>query len=211
MSLLALFLISVVGILRQLGGFGLILLGFLDNSVLPLPGSMDALTIILAAAHPGWWWYYGLMAVIGSLVGAWPTYRLGRKGGEAALEKKFPKKKVERVYQVFEKYGALAIVLPALLPPPFPLTPFLAAAGALDFSWPRFFGSLALGRGVRYFLLAWLGSKYSKQIFGFFAHYYQTILFAAIGLAVAGALVALFFYLRHRQKKQAQSTRSKAA
>ena len=36
---------------RRLGGPGLVLLGFADNSVVPLPGSMDVLTIWLAARH----------------------------------------------------------------------------------------------------------------------------------------------------------------
>ena len=36
-------------VLRQLGGPGLIVLGLVDNSVVPLPGSMDAFTIVLSA------------------------------------------------------------------------------------------------------------------------------------------------------------------
>ena len=79
--------------LRRLGGPGLIVLGLVDNSAIPLPGSMDALTIVLAAAHKEPWWYYAIMATIGSLIGGYLTYRLGAKGGKETLEKKVSKKR----------------------------------------------------------------------------------------------------------------------
>ena len=47
---------TVWNLVRALGGPGLILLGLADNSAIPLPGSMDALTIVLAASHSEWWW-----------------------------------------------------------------------------------------------------------------------------------------------------------
>jgi membrane protein YqaA with SNARE-associated domain len=186
--------------LVQLGGPGLILLAFLDNSVVPLPGSMDILTIALAAHHPAWWWYYAIMATIGGMVGAYPTYRLGRKGGKEALEKKVSPERVKKVYAAFDKHGPWAVVLPALVPPPFPLSPFLLAAGALKLPLRKFFASLAAGRGVRYFLVAWLGAHYSRQLMGFFARYYQPILWLGIGLAVLSSLAALGMWLWHRNR-----------
>ena len=59
---------TVWGWLERLGGIGLILLGFVDNSPLPVPGGMDALTVILAAHQKKWWWYYAIMATIGGVV-----------------------------------------------------------------------------------------------------------------------------------------------
>ena len=73
--------------LERLGGIGLILLALADNSVVPLPGSMDALTVVLAAHEKDWWPYYAAMAVIGAVFGGYLTYVLGRKGGKQALEK----------------------------------------------------------------------------------------------------------------------------
>lgn len=186
--------------LVQLGGPGLILLAFLDNSVVPLPGSMDILTIVLAAHHPGWWWYYAIMATVGGMLGAYPTYRLGRKGGKEALEKKVSADKVKRIYAAFEKHGPWAIVVPALIPPPFPLSPFLLAAGALKLPLRKFFASLAISRGVRYFLVAWLGAHYSRQLLAFLARYYQPVLWVGIGLAALSALGALGLWLWHKRK-----------
>ena len=72
--------------LIQLGGIGLIPLGLLDNSPVPLPGSMDIATIFLAARDTHLWLYYALMATAGSVAGGFVTYRLARKGGKEALE-----------------------------------------------------------------------------------------------------------------------------
>jgi membrane protein YqaA with SNARE-associated domain len=87
--------ISVWTRLRHLGGVGLLLLGLADNSVVPLPGSMDVLTIYLAARHRQLWWYYAAMATIGAVIGGYITYGLARKGGKEAFERRLSKVKAE--------------------------------------------------------------------------------------------------------------------
>ena len=79
--------------LRRLGGPGLVLLGIADNSVIPLTGSMDVLTIWLAARHREPWPYYALMATVGAVIGGYITYILARKGGKAAMERKLSKRR----------------------------------------------------------------------------------------------------------------------
>src|SRR5258708_543897 len=117
--------ISVWTRLRRLGGVGLVLLGLADSSVVPLPGSMDVLTIYLAARHRDLWWYYAFMATVGAVIGGYITYGLARKGGKEAFERKLSKKRAEKVFERFERWGFGAVALPALLPPPFPIVPFL--------------------------------------------------------------------------------------
>src|SRR5207245_1668332 len=116
-----------------LGGVGLILLGLADNSVVPMPGSMDALTIVLSAHQKSWWPYYAVMATLGGIVGAYVTYGLGFKSGEQALEKKLPKKKAERIYKLFKRYGLWSLFVPTLLPPQVPYSSFLIVAGATKY------------------------------------------------------------------------------
>jgi membrane protein YqaA with SNARE-associated domain len=201
--------------LQRLGGPGLILLGLADNSVVPLPGSMDVLTIVLAASHREWWFYYSFMATVGAVIGGYVTYRIGSKGGKEMLEQKFPKNKVEKVYQKFEKRGFWSVTVPALLPPPVPIVPFLLAAGAMQYSRRKFIASLALGRGIRFTIVGFVAAHYGSAIFRFFSQYYKPALYTLIGLAVAGGIAGLFFYLRHRQssrKNQAVGqAKSKAA
>ncbi len=183
----------------RLGGPGLILIGIADNSVVPLTGSMDVFTIWLAASHRDTWWLYAIFAILGALIGGYITFELARKGGKEALEHKFPKKKIEKVYDRFERWGFGAIAVPALLPPPFPMVPFLVAAGALQYPPRKFIGALALGRGVRFFIVAGLGAIYGKSIVAFFRHYYKPALAVLIGLAVIGAILS---YVEYRRVKK---------
>src|SRR6202140_5269042 len=159
--------------LRRLGGWGLVLLGVADNSVIPLTGSMDVLTIWLAARHREPWPYYALMATLGAVVGGYITYALARKGGKETMERKLSKKRAQKVSTTFGRWGFGAVAIPALLPPPFPFVPFLVAAGAMQYSRAKFLGALTLGRGIRYSIAAFLGARYGRHILRFFSHYYK--------------------------------------
>src|SRR5271169_6761746 len=103
---------SVWNWLRHLGGVGLILLGLADNSVVPLPGSMDVLTILLAARHSNLWLYYAFMATVGAVIGGYITYGLARKSGKEAFERKLSKKKAAKVFERFERWGFFAVAVP---------------------------------------------------------------------------------------------------
>jgi membrane protein YqaA with SNARE-associated domain len=208
---LVLLLTSLWSDLKAWGGLGLVALGLLDNSFVPLPGSMDALTVILAAAKKPWWPYYALMATAGSIAGGYLTYRLGRKGGEEALEKKIPKNKIEKIHRTFERGGFGAVFVPALLPPPVPIVPFLLAAGAMNYSPRKFLSALAAGRAIRYFLLAFLASIYGRAILGFFARYYRPILWIVVALAVLAGLAALGYWIHYRRKSRTQERQAKDA
>lgn len=187
-------------VVRRFGGPGLIALGLLDNSVIPLPGSMDASTILLAAAHHEPWWYYAIMATIGGVLGGYVTYRLGLKGGKEALERKLSKKRADQVCGIFHRYGFWSVAVSAVCPPPTPIVPMLIAAGALQYPRRKFLVALALGRGVRYTLLAYLGFHYGRHILRWLGRYYQPLLYVLIALVVAGGLVALYYWLRFRRR-----------
>jgi membrane protein YqaA with SNARE-associated domain len=184
----------------RLGGPGLVLLGILDNSIVPLTGSMDVLTIWLAASHRDWWAYYALMATIGGVLGGYITYEIARKGGKEAIERKLDKKKAEKVLKSFRRWSFWSVVVGAILPPPFPLVPVLVAAGGSQYSKRKFVGALSLGRGVRYTIAAFFGRLYGKQIVGFFSHYYRPAVLVLVVIAVIGGLITLRQYLRSRKK-----------
>jgi membrane protein YqaA with SNARE-associated domain len=186
--------------LRRLGGPGLVLLGIADNSVIPLTGSMDVLTIWLAARHREPWPYYALMATLGAVIGGYITYALARKGGSEAMQRKLSKKRATKVAKAFERWGFFAVAIPAMMPPPFPFVPFLFAAGALQYPHKKFLAALTVGRGVRYSIAAYLGFHYGRHILRFFNHYYKPALTILIGMAVVGAVMSLIQYLRYRKK-----------
>jgi membrane protein YqaA with SNARE-associated domain len=186
--------------LRRMGGPGLVLLGIADNSVIPLTGSMDVLTIWLAARHHEPWPYYALMATLGAVIGGYITYALARKGGEEAMERKLSKKRAAQFSKAFARWGFAAVAVPALMPPPFPFLPFLLAAGAMQYSPKKFLTALVLGRGVRYSVVAWLGFHFGRHILRFFSQYYKPAMAVLVGLAVIGAVLTLIQYLRYKKK-----------
>lgn len=188
----------------HLGGLGFIPLGLLDSSVIPLPGSMDVLTIVLSARKQELWLYYAFMATVGSVIGGFVTYRLARKGGKETLERKFPARTLEKVYRIFARWGFGAIAIVALLPPPAPVVAFVFAAGAMQYSVKSFLVALTLGRIVRYSLLAFLAARYGRLVLKVISQHGHPVLITVIGL-IAVAMAALILILVSKSKKQTRS------
>jgi membrane protein DedA with SNARE-associated domain len=172
--------------------------------MIPLPGSTDVFVILLTANNRVWWPYYGFMGTVGAVIGGYLTYRLGEKSEEETLERKIGKNKVQKVYDRFRKRGFISVGLGAILPPPFPMVPVLLAAGALHYPRKKFLVSLSLGRGIRFFGLAYMAHVYGKAIIGWLTRYYHPLLYALIALAVAGGIAALVYFKWYRPRRQRQ-------
>ena len=200
--LLALFSDSIWNWLHRLGGPGLILLGVADNSIVPLPGSMDVFVILLSAQERAWWPYYGFMGTVGAVLGGYITYRLAEKGGEETLEKKIGKQRAQKVYKRFEKHGFATVSIGAVLPPPVPIVPFLMAAGVLRYPTKKFLSALSVGRGIRFFAVAYLGHIYGDAIIGWLSQYYKPLLYVLIGIGVLGGITALLYFKWYRPRRQ---------
>ncbi len=151
--------------LTHLGGLGLFVVSIVDSSIvpLPLPGSTDLLLLWLIA-HSGSPWLLVPIAVAGSLVGGYTAWHIGRRGGEAALRRYVPARLLGRIVGWIEHHPVLAVFLPAILPPPIPLSPFVLASGALGVSRGRFLIVFGAARTLRYSLIAWLGVAYGRHV-----------------------------------------------
>jgi membrane protein YqaA with SNARE-associated domain len=134
------------------------------------------------------------MATIGSVVGGFLTYRLARKGGKETLARRFPAKTLEKVYKTFERWGVGAVAIPALLPPPVPMVPFVFGAGTMQYPVRKFLFALTLGRMIRYTLLAFLAARFGTQILAFISRHAHPGLFIVIGViaTVAAVLFVIF-------------------
>jgi membrane protein YqaA with SNARE-associated domain len=190
--------------LFHLGGLGLIPLGLLDNSPIPVPGIMDVATIVMSARQEQLWFYYALMATAGSVIGGFVSYRLARKGGKEALERRLSRRKVDKVCKIFERWGFGAIAIPALLPPPVPMVPFLFAAGAMQYPVRKFLVALTLGRISRYMILAYLAARYGRQIIASIAEHGHPIAVGIIMLLIATSAVVYYFWGGSNSRKRGQ-------
>src|SRR5262249_49321989 len=132
-------------------------------------------------------------------------------GGRQAIEKKLHKRKAQKVFAKFNRLGFRTVALSSMLPPPFPLVPVLLAAGALQYPRKKFVGALALGRGVRYIVIAGFGSLYGKAIVDFFSRYYKPAVLILVGLAALGGILTLAKYLRSRRENSRMLPHSRAA
>jgi len=193
--------------IHRLGVPGLILLGIVDNTpfVSAPPGSMDIFVILLSAHRYEWWAYYALMATAGEILGGYLTYRLAEKGGQVTLEKKIGKQRATKIYKYFEKRGFLAVFVGSLLPPPFPFTSVLMAAGIMQYPRQDFLPALTAGRGIRFFLVAFVGRSYGRQMIAFFSRHYHSAMVALIVLAVASGIGALVYFKWYRPKVTSRS------
>ncbi len=163
---------------------------------------MDVATIVLSARQGQLWLYYALMATAGSVIGGFVSYRLARKGGKEALERRFSRRKVDKVCKTFERWGFGAIAIPAFLPPPVPMVPFLFAAGAMQYPVRKFLVALTLGRISRYLVLAYLAARYGRKIIVFIAEHGHPIVVAIILLLIATAAVVYYFWGGSKSRKR---------
>ncbi len=190
--------------MHRLGGPGLVLLGIADNTpfISAPAGSMDVFVILLAAHRQEWWAYYAFMATLGEVLGGYLTYRLSEKGGQETLEKKVGKPRAAKVYKHFEKRGFITVFAGSILPPPFPFTSLLMAAGIMQYPRKKFFSALTMGRAVRYFAVAYLGRIYGRRMIGFFSRYYHPMLYLLIILAVTAGIGTLVYFKWYRPRAQ---------
>ena len=183
----------------SIGGPGLFIIAFLDSSFLSFPEVNDLLIVLMVVNHPERMMFYATMATLGSITGCLALYFVGRRGGEALLRKRFSGGNVERAASLMRKYGAMALIVPALLPPPAPFKIFVLMGGVANIPLPTFIWAIALGRGVRYFGEGILAVMYGQQAIGYLQENGRTVALAIGLLALAGG-IAYYAWKRRSQR-----------
>jgi len=168
---------AILHLFFSLGLFGVFLVSIVDSSFvpLPIPGLTDIMIVVIAAQRTGW--PHALLVVClatcGSALGGFISYQVGQSGGMAFLEKRIPPRIFKRVTLWMEDHNILAVALPAILPPPMPLSPFVLAAGALKMSRRKFMWTFTLSRLGRHAIALWLGIHYGRQVLSLWAKFSQ--------------------------------------
>jgi membrane protein YqaA with SNARE-associated domain len=154
--------------LFHLGIAGVFVVSCVDSSFvpLPIPGVTDIMIVFYAAAKANVILLV-LAATAGSAVGGLFSHAVGQAGGMAFLEKRVPPRILKRVTSWMESHAILSVALPAILPPPMPLSPFVLAAGAINMSRKKFMTAFTLSRLARHSIAAWLGVHYGRSVIHF--------------------------------------------
>ena len=150
--------------LKPLGVWGIGGLAVIDSSTIPVP--IDALLIDYVANDHRRFLLYCFMAAFGSAVGSLLPYYLGRAGGELFLLKRINRQRYEQMRDRFEKQEFLAIMVPAMMPPPMPVKLFEFAAGVFEMKPLWFFSAILVGKFVRFLIWAIITITYGPAILG---------------------------------------------
>jgi membrane protein DedA with SNARE-associated domain len=155
----------LIHLMLSFGLIGVLLVSIVDSSFvpLPLPGITDIMVVVLAAQHANLVLLIAA-ATIGSFLGGGFSYQVGQSGGLSFLEKHVPERIFKPVCRWMEEHAILSVALPAILPPPMPLSPFVLAAGALKMSRRKFLATFTLSRLLRHSAAAALGIYYGPHI-----------------------------------------------
>jgi membrane protein YqaA with SNARE-associated domain len=150
----------IYGFAAAIGGPGLFAIAYLDSSFTSLPQLNDILVVLMVTQNKTWMLYYAAMATMGSVAGCYTIYYLARKGGDAFLQKRLRSGHAERAMAMYRRHGLLALIVPALLPPPAPFKLFVLMAGVAQVPPGRFVAAVAVARGARYTVLGLLAVWY---------------------------------------------------
>ncbi len=154
------FIAWLYAVALSLGGPGLFAVALLDSSFISLPQINDLLVVLMVIDDKPWMLYYAAMATLGSVAGCYVIYVLARRGGEAFLRRRLAASRVEHALALYRRHGLLALMVPALLPPPAPFKLFVLAAGVAGVRPLPFVTGIAVARGARYTALGILAIYY---------------------------------------------------
>lgn len=195
---------SLLEWLKAFGPFGLFGISLIDSVGVPLPGGPDAVMIWLSATTPPLMPLYALAATAGSAIGCTVLYLAARRAGAAAL-KRVSSDKRDRIENLLGRYDLIAVMVPALLPPPFPFKPFVLCAGVFKLKTWRFITAIFIGRAARFLIEGWLAIRFGEDAGRIITQHGWKVLLAVIVIAGAAAAIKLFRARARRSRELAES------
>jgi membrane protein YqaA with SNARE-associated domain len=188
--------------------WGVFVLGAIDSSmVFFVPLGIDAIVVYLAARNTGAAWLYPFLATAGSVCGAAFTFWIGHHIGDQGLERRMPHARLERLRRRVHDGGAAALAVPALLPPPFPLTPFVLTCGALKVNRWVFFSVFAAARFARFGSEAALATAYGSRVLKVLqSEAFRVVVLGFVGLAVVGTVTSAWLLWRGTHRSAAPAS-----
>jgi membrane protein YqaA with SNARE-associated domain len=193
----------LLALLKPLGFWGVGCLAFIDAAAIPIP--QDLIVAGYVWEDKRHFYVYVIISAVGSALGGLVPYLVGLAGGELFLMKRIDRVRFNQLRDRFERQEFLAIMIPSLLPPPFPWKVCAFGAGVFEMKVVNFLLAVFAGRAVRDLITAILTIKYGPEIIKVLvdlATVHSTLLLVLfcviIGLIVAGWLL----YRRRQEAKK---------
>lgn len=171
----------------------------LDSSFLILPFGNDLLLIaFISADRSGLTWIaYVLVSAIGSVLGVFIIDLLIRKAGEKGLERFLSRRRIEQVKKKIENKAGITVFLATLIPPPFPFTPAVMTASALQVPRKKLLGAVFLGRLVRFGIEGVLALYFGRQLIAYInSDALAYFVYALIAVAIVASTWSVIRWLK---------------
>ena len=194
---------KIVAFAGALGAPGLLLISFLDSSVLTFPVINDLLLIDLSLQHPARMPLYASMATLGSTLGCVLLFLLARKTEEAVFHKKVGHRG-EVIKHWVQRNGFGGILLAALLPPPTPFKFFVLAAGVFEVPLARFASAIVLARAFRYFGVGYLAIRFGYEALPYLAHHKLQVAVLVLSLVTVSYVLSRSIFKRKPPQESSQ-------
>lgn len=174
----------------------------------PLPATIDALLILIAAKAPGQAYFAAALAVLGSLAGNLALFQTARYGGQRVVRTS-GEDQSGALSSWLRRYGLITVFVPAATPiVPLPLKVFVVSAGALRTPLSKFLRVIVAARALRYFGEAYLGAKFGTRAQGVLQHDKWTLLAVPLGVAALSYLLIQLARLRSTRSRPTESVES---
>ena len=199
--------VAVFRFFRRLGAVGLFIFSVLDSSFLVLPFGNDLLLIGLTSAdRSGWSWIaYVFAAAAGSVVGVLLVDVIMRKTGEKGLQRFVKPKTIEELKQKMQDKAGVTLFITTLLPPPFPFTPVIMTASALQYPRAKLLGTVFLARLIRYTIEAILALYFGRKLIRYMnSDVFGYFVYAMIGVAVVASAFSVLRWLSRKRSAELQ-------
>lgn len=186
----------ILRVFRRLGIFGLLLLSALDSSFLVLPFGNDLLLIALVSSNRNSlvWIAYVLVSAIGSVIGVFVVDLIMRKAGEKGLERFVSQSRIEKLKSKLENKAGITVFIATLIPPPFPFTPAVMTASALQTPRGKLLSAVFFGRLLRFGAEAVLALYFGRQVIAFINS--DVVSYIVYGLMGIGAVLSTLSVLK---------------
>jgi membrane protein YqaA with SNARE-associated domain len=186
--------LGMLTLLKPLGVWGIGALAVVDSSSIPVP--IDALVIDYVAHDHSKFLLYCFMAAVGSAIGSLVPYYIGRAGGELFLLKRINRQRYEKLRDRFEKQEFLALMIPAMMPPPMPVKLVEFAAGVFEMKPLWFFMAIAAGKFIRFLVWSILTILYGPALLRSITRTLHQHLGMVLGIAGVAVVLLVVYVLR---------------
>lgn len=176
----------VWALLRPLGSWTVFTVAGIDSAFFGVP--LDPVVATYVYQNRSQALLYPFMAAAGSAAGCIILYWIGYKGGEVLLLKRISRARFEKIRASFDRHEFWALMVPSLMPPPFPFKLFVLAASVFEMRFWHFLLAIFAGRLIRFLILTMLVLRFGPQATAFVANLLaKDWLAVVVAIGVAGA------------------------